>query len=130
LHVIQESKSLPTLAAVLSLDAEKAFDRFEWNYLWQVMERLDLGCKFIDMVCILYANTKAMVSTHGLHSEIFSMEHGSQQGCPLSPMLFAISLEPLAQVITHNQICSVQFKATNSAISLFADDILLYFSDL
>ena len=98
-HVIEEAKNLPTTAAVLSVDAEKAFDRLEWNYLWQVMERLGLGAKFIDMVRTLYEIPMNIVSTNGLHSEPFPIERGSQQGCPLSPMLFAVSLEPLAQAI-------------------------------
>ena len=36
-HIIEEARNLPTTAAVLSVDAEKAFDRPEWNYLWQVI---------------------------------------------------------------------------------------------
>ena len=72
-HVIEEAKNLPTMAAVLSVDTEKAFDRLEWNYLWQVMERLGLGAKFIDMVRTLYANPTATVSTNGLHSQPFPL---------------------------------------------------------
>uniref|UniRef100_A0A672RLN0 Reverse transcriptase domain-containing protein n=1 Tax=Sinocyclocheilus grahami TaxID=75366 RepID=A0A672RLN0_SINGR len=53
-------------------------------------------------------------------------ESGTRQGCPLSPMLFALSLEPLAQKIRQDQI---SIKDTQHAISLYADDILLYFSD-
>lgn len=68
LHVIEEARNLPTPSA--SLDAEKAFDRLEWNYLWQVMETLGLGFRFISMVQTLYADPTAIVSTNGLHSAI------------------------------------------------------------
>lgn len=107
LHVIEEVRNLPTPSAVLSLDVEKAFDRLEWNYFWQVMETLGLGFKFISMVQMLYANPTAIVSTNGLHLQPFPIQCGSRQGCPLSPMLFALSLEPLASAVRQNKISSV-----------------------
>lgn len=82
------------------------------------------------MVRVLYANPTAMVSTNGLHSKPFTIERGSRQGCPLSPMLFAISLEPLAQTIRQNELCAIKIKSCNHSISLYADDILLYISAL
>uniref|UniRef100_A0A8C9XWW2 Reverse transcriptase domain-containing protein n=1 Tax=Sander lucioperca TaxID=283035 RepID=A0A8C9XWW2_SANLU len=82
------------------------------------------------MVHTLYANPTAIVSNNGLHSQSFPIERGLRQGCPLSPMLFAISLELSAQAIRQSKICNVQIKSNSNSISLFADDILLYISDL
>lgn len=130
LHVIHESQGCPTPAAVLSLDAEKAFDRLEWDYLWSVLEVFGLGKGFINMLRVLYRNPTASVMTNGVHSLPFNLQRGTRQGCPLSPMLFAMSLEPLAQLIRKENICSISVNYHKQHISLYADDILLFVSDL
>lgn len=129
LHIINESKDKKSPYAVLSLDADKAFDRLNWDYLWEVLDKFGFDKKFINMVQIIYNNPSASIATNGLHSQPFDILRGTRQGCPLSPMLFALSLEPLAQKIRQDQICSISIKGTQHAISLYADDILLYFSD-
>lgn len=107
LHVISECKDKNIPCAVLSLDADKAFDRLNWDYLWWMLEKFGFDEKFIKMVRIIYDNPLAIIATNGLHSQTFYILRGTRQGCPLSPMLFAPSLEPLAQKIRQEQICSI-----------------------
>uniref|UniRef100_A0A3Q3MY16 Reverse transcriptase domain-containing protein n=1 Tax=Labrus bergylta TaxID=56723 RepID=A0A3Q3MY16_9LABR len=79
------------------------------------------------MIKVLYANPLAMVCTGNICSTQFPVSRGSHQGCPLSPLLFALSLEPLAQKIRrHPLVHPNTFCNTEHRISLYADDILLY----
>ena len=130
-HIIHASESAADPAAVFSLDVQKAFDRVGWEYLWVVLEKFGFGNKFILMVKTLYFNLCAVVQTGNVLSKPFSLQRGTRQGCPLSQLLFALSLEPLAQSIRQNpSISPICIKATVHKISLYADDILLYFTNI
>ena len=55
------------------------------------------------------------------------MHRGTRQGCPLSPSLFTIFIEPLAAAIRqNNNIIGIETRTSHHKISLYADDILLY----
>lgn len=131
LHVIDLADSSQEPTAVFSLDAFKAFDRLGWDYLWLLLEHYGFGASFIGMVKALYCSPTASVLTGFCKSQPFELQRGTRQGCPLSPLLFALSLEPLAQAVRQSQsISPISLLGTSHHISLFADDILLYLSDV
>lgn len=130
LHIIHAANENDLPCSVLSLDAEKAFDRLEKDYLWVTLDKFGLGSNFIKLIKVLYANPSAMVYTNNTFSSQFPISRGTRQGCPLSPLLFALSLEPLAQKIRqHPSVVPISINNSEHRISLFADDILLYVGD-
>lgn len=81
---------------------------------------------YINLIKVLYTNPSAVVMTGGITSPKFSILRGTRQGCRLSPFLFALSLEPLAQKIRqHSLVSPIIFNNTSHSISLYADDIIL-----
>uniref|UniRef100_A0A8C7R9H5 Reverse transcriptase domain-containing protein n=1 Tax=Oncorhynchus mykiss TaxID=8022 RepID=A0A8C7R9H5_ONCMY len=115
---------------VVSLDAEKAFDRVEWDYLTAALYRFGFGPKFIAWIKILYFSPMASVRTNNLPSDYFPLHRGSRQGCPLSPLLFALAIEPLAIALRSNDAIQGIIRAGwEQKVSLYADDLLLFISN-
>jgi len=90
------------------------------------------GHTFRSWVSLLYKNPRAAVMTNGMTSSFFTVSRGTRQGCPLSPLLFTIVLEPLAIMIRANSnIMGVRGveEGIEHKLMLYADDILLLSRD-
>lgn len=88
------------LIVVIPLDAEKAFDWAEWEFLFSKLTQFGFGSTFIKWIKILYENPRAALMTNEMISSLFDLTRGTRQGCSLSPLLFNIVLKPLAIAIT------------------------------
>lgn len=102
----------------------------EWEYLWAVMGKFDFGEGFLSWVKLLYCSPQAAIREAGHISAPFTLHRGTQQGCPLSPLLFAIAIEPMAALIRANQgLCSFQYREIREKFMLYADDAMVLLGD-
>uniref|UniRef100_A0A674MKT3 Reverse transcriptase domain-containing protein n=1 Tax=Takifugu rubripes TaxID=31033 RepID=A0A674MKT3_TAKRU len=100
--VLEVSRSLDVDTGLISLDQEKAFDRVEHQFLWKVMERFGFSPGFIAMIRVLYCDIESMLKFNGSLCAPFRVRRGVRQGCALSGMLYALSLEPLLSRVRAN----------------------------
>lgn len=84
----------PQIGFLLSLDLQKAFDSVYWSCLTPILHRWGFGQTFMNVIGALYSNPVAKISLQGFYSD--SYIKGTRQGCPLSPLIFAIIIETLA----------------------------------
>lgn len=122
-NIIYNPPSSPISEIVISLDAEKAFDRVEWSYLFEALRRFGFGKNFLSWINLLYSSPLA----NNNYSDYFPLYRGTRHGCPLSPQLFLIAIEPLAVALRMDkQFMGIFRSGTEHKVSLFADDLLLY----
>ena len=94
------------------------------------LKKFGFGPKFVSWIRALYSSPMAAVCTNNNLSSYFKLQRGTRQGCPLSPLLFAIAIEPLALAIRQDSsIKGIDRGGLECKISLYADDLLLYISD-
>ena len=127
LACIAKKRKIP--ACFLSLDVRQAFDSVSWAYMEFALKKWGFGPNFISWVLQLYRNPKAYVKYAGYKSEMFDIQRGTRQGCPLSPLLFALLIEPLAQKIRLDpKVLGIELGGVKHKLCLYADDILLFLS--
>lgn len=66
LNLINISQNNQTNRIIVSLDAEKAFDKVNWMFLFTVLQKLGFGESFIHWVKTLYNTPTATVTTNGI----------------------------------------------------------------
>jgi hypothetical protein len=83
-------------------DQEKAFDRVNHLYLFEVLKHFGFGNYFIKMIQLLYTNSTFTIKFNNLLSEKLLFNSGIRQGCSLSGYLYVMCLEPLLNLIRKN----------------------------
>lgn len=99
--------------------------------MWAIFEKFGLGSIFGQCVRLLYTTPRASIRVNGLQSSNFRLCRGTRQGCPLSPLLFSIAIEPLACLIrASSDVTGMIRGAMEENISLYADDDLLFLTNI
>uniref|UniRef100_A0A8C0PNM4 RNA-directed DNA polymerase n=1 Tax=Canis lupus familiaris TaxID=9615 RepID=A0A8C0PNM4_CANLF len=112
---------------ILSLDAEKAFDKIQHPFLIKTLQSIGIERTFLDILKAIYKKPTENIILKGEALGAFPLRSGSRQGCPLSPLLFNIVLEVLASAIRQQKdIKGIHIGKEEVQLSLFADDMILY----
>uniref|UniRef100_A0A5F9CJ30 RNA-directed DNA polymerase n=1 Tax=Oryctolagus cuniculus TaxID=9986 RepID=A0A5F9CJ30_RABIT len=112
---------------IISIDAEKAFDKIQHPFMMKTLSKLGIKGIFLNTIKAIYEKPTASILLNGEKLEAFPLRSGTRQGCPLSPLLFNIVLEVLDRVIRHEkEIKGIQIGKEELKLALFADDMILY----
>ena len=96
---------------IYSVDIWKAFDSLDWDCLCHALGLFGFPLEFLTWFNIFYADRTVQVSYNREVSEPIRIEKGNFQGCPLSPLFFALAIEILSIRIRNNkEIIGVKFQ--------------------
>lgn len=127
IHLISYIQRHNLKAWLLSFDAEKAFDRVNWQFLRLSLEQIGLGPTFVSKVMALYSCPSATVLVNGSSYAPFKISNGTRLGCPLSPLIFCISNRaPSPDHQTKHIYSRDQTPSSDHKLSLYTDDLLVY----
>lgn len=79
-NIIYTPNYTDTEEVKISLDAQKAFDRVEYDYLFAALKKFGFGQKFCSWVNLLHSNPQAFV-----HKTIFQFPGARDRGIPCHP---------------------------------------------
>lgn len=123
-----EQRQLPL--AILSLEQEKAFDRVNHAFLTGILVRMGFGPVFRSWVKLLYSRVSSRIGINGHYSGRVEQLGGVRQGCPLSALLYVLSLEPLmAALRAADSLTGMHLpggKGMCAKVTAYADDMTLF----
>jgi hypothetical protein len=137
-EIIHEVKKKKQSGVIFKVDFEKAYDKVNWNFLYQMMIKKGFGDKWCDWVMKTVRGGKVAIKTNDKLGPYFTTHKGVRQGDPLSPLLFNIAADGLACLIQKakdegiikgliphiipNGCCCLQY--ADDTIFLLQDDLL------
>ena len=84
---------------IISLDAEKAFDKIQQLFMLKVLERLGIQGPYLNIVKAIYNKPVANIKLNVEKLEAIPLKSGTRQGFPFSPYLDNIVMEILTGAI-------------------------------
>lgn len=117
----------------IKLDLDKAYDFLNWDYVRYVLKKIGFNQCWINLIMQCITSISCSIIINGEAHCYFYLKCGIQQGDPLSPYVFILSMESLIRHLnkmTENSsnhigiLCSPRgFKISNL---VFPDDCLLF----
>ncbi|KAL6564968.1 hypothetical protein OROMI_016418 [Orobanche minor] len=130
-HEVTHDISQSMTNTIIKLDMEKAYDRINWNFIFQVMTRFVFSVAWVNFIKSCISNCWFSILVNGQSAGFFKSNRGIRQGDPLSPLIFAIAADYFSRSIDkmfdRNPTMFYKIKKNVKITHLaYADDILIF----
>jgi ribonuclease HI len=107
-------------AFILLLDTKKAFDTIDHDYLFALIDKINMPTWIQNTITALFHDVNVFPVLDGPPTVSIQIHRGVKQGCPLSPLLFALAYDPLLSLLS---AASCDPKAFADDLGIPADDM-------
>ena len=106
------------------VDAKKAFDKVNRSLLWRHLIDQGINGKFLGALRAMYSGYQCCVRVQGCLTKMFNAPIGVKQGCRISPLLFGLYINSLAEKIKDLNK-GAKYGDKNIGLLLYADDVVI-----
>ena len=106
------------------IDFKKAYDTVNRDLLLKRLKSLGINGIFLRNIAAMYTKTEYSVKLKTGRSKNIQSNLGLKQGCPLSPMLFNLYVDDIAEVFDES-CCPIELQNMKINHFLYADDLVL-----
>jgi len=127
-EILHETKRNKEVGVVLKLDFEKAYDKINWNFLFDCLHLWSFCDTWIKIVV---TGGTVCVKLNNIEGPYFVSHKGVRQGDPLSPILFNFVADCLARMVKmaqHNGLlCGLAENLIPKGVAIlqYADDTII-----
>uniref|UniRef100_A0A8C4W9S7 ribonuclease H n=1 Tax=Gopherus evgoodei TaxID=1825980 RepID=A0A8C4W9S7_9SAUR len=122
--VLQMTKRARKQCAIAWLDLSNAFGSIPHHHIFSTLREFGMPETFLGLIRELYEDCSTTIrSVEGETAEIL-IHSGVKQGCPLSPIIFNLAMEPLLRAIS-DRTDGFDLHGERVSILAYADDLVL-----
>jgi hypothetical protein len=92
-------KQIQRKKMIISLDAEKDFNKIQHPFMLKVLERSGIQGLYLNIIKAMYSKPAANIKLNREKLEAIPLKSETRKGCLLSPYLFTLLLKVLARPI-------------------------------
>ena len=98
--------------------------------MFRTLRKFGFGENFIRWIAILYKNPLSCIKNNGHISQEVLIKRGVRQGCPVSALMFILSIKlSLCEIKESKKICGIEIGPNEYRILQYADDSTLTLQD-
>ena len=130
--VVEKSFQMNSKVYVAFIDFKKAYDTVNRKLLWSILFKTGIQGKMFKMLKAMYSTVQACIMSQNGQTDFFQCLQGLKQGCVVSPILFSLLINELANEIISNGRHGISLGAReiDLFLLLFADDLTLFASTI